>query len=177
MALTREKKEQIVAELTQLLETSKMTVVAKYAGTDVKTMQALKKTAKEEGTRVIVTKNRLFKNALKGNTKYEKADTDSLTGQLLYAFNADDEVAPAQVLASFAKKEPQLEFVGAYSEDGSFVSAEDVKAIASLPSKDQLRGQLVGIFAAPAGGFVRVLSGNIRGVLNALNARAESLGK
>ena len=55
------------------------------------------------------------------------------------------------------------------------MSVEDVKALASLPSKEQLKGQLVGLFAAPLSGFVNVLSGNIRGILNVLNARVQSL--
>ena len=94
---------------------------------------------------------------------------------LLYAFNADDEVAPAQNLYNFAKTNPNIEFVGAYTIDGLFIGADDVKQLASLPSKDQLRGLLVGMFAAPLSGFVNVLSGNIRGVLNVLSARAETI--
>jgi large subunit ribosomal protein L10 len=96
---------------------------------------------------------------------------------LLYAFNSEDEVAPAQNLQAFAKTNPTLEFVGAITADGQFMSAEDVKALANLPSKEQLRAMLVGTIAAPLSGFVNVLSGNIRGVLNVLNARAEALGQ
>ena len=55
------------------------------------------------------------------------------------------------------------------------MEADDVKQLAALPSKDQLRGQLVGLLHAPQRGFVTVLSGNIRGVLNVLGARAESI--
>ena len=55
------------------------------------------------------------------------------------------------------------------------MSTDDVKVLAALPSKDQLRAQLVGTLGAPLSGFVNVLSGNIRGVMNVLNARAESL--
>jgi len=95
---------------------------------------------------------------------------------LMYAFNADDEAAPAQTLAESAKTNPVLEFVGALTHDGQFLSAEDVKAIASLPSKDQLRGQLAGVLAAPLSGLVGVMTGNLRSVMNVLNARAESLG-
>ena len=175
MALTKAKKHEVVEEVSQLINTSKLTVVAQYNGTTVKAMQQLRRDAKESGTSIKVIKNRLVKKALSDNPKFKDTDTDLLTNQLLYAFNSEDEVAPAQALAKFAKTNPSIVFVGAYSIDGQFVPAEDVKALASLPSKDQLRAQLVGTIGAPLSGFVNVLSGNVRGVLNVLNARAESL--
>lgn len=175
MALTKDKKNEIVAEVAQLLASSKMTVVATYPGTTVKAMQDLRLQARENGTQVRVIKNRLVKKAFEQADSHKTADTAVLTGQLLYAFNAEDEAAPAQVLASFAKTNPSLVFVGAFGADGAFMGADDVKALASLPGKQQLRAQLVGTIAAPLSGFVNVMAGNVRGVLNVLTARAESL--
>ncbi len=175
MALTKQKKNEVVEEVAKLLDASKLTVVANYPGTSVKSIQALRKSAKENGTIVKVVKNRLVIKAVEGNDRLKNIDTSAIKGQLLYAFNDQDEVAPAQALAAFAKSEPQITFVGAISGDGQFVSADDVKALASLPGKDQLRAQLVGTIAAPLSGFVNVLSGNIRGVLNVLNARSEAI--
>ena len=100
----------------------------------------------------------------------------ALEGMLLYAFNDQDEVAPAQSLNAFAKKNPTLAFVGAITADGQFMDAADVKALANLPTKDQLRAQLVGTIGAPLSGFANVLAGNVRGVMNVLNARAEAIG-
>ncbi|OVE79140.1 hypothetical protein BVY00_01125, partial [bacterium G20] len=100
-----------------------------------------------------------------------------LHGQLLYAFNSDDEVAPARALADFAKTNPQIEFVAAITAEGQLLEANAVKDLASLPTKDVLRAQLISTIAAPVSGFVNVLAGNVRGVLNVLNARAEALGK
>lgn len=175
MPLTKVEKDKIVADVSQLLEVSKLTVVARYKGTSVKAMQTLRADSKEAGTSIKVIKNRLFKKAIEGTTNLKDSDTSALEGMLLYAFNADDEVAPAQNLYNFAKTNPNIEFVGAYTIDGLFIGADDVKQLASLPSKDQLRGLLVGMFAAPLSGFVNVLSGNIRGVLNVLSARAETI--
>lgn len=175
MALTRAKKLELVDELTQLLKSSKLTVVAKYAGTSVKSMQALKSAGNKDQTTIKVAKNRLVKKALSQIDEFANADSSALNGPLLYAFNANDEVLPAKVLAEFAKTEPQLQFVGAYTPDGQFLAADDVKALAALPSKDQLRGQLVGVFKVPLNGFVGVVSANLRGALNVLNARAQSL--
>jgi len=114
-----------------------------------------------------------FCQALLATDSLKDTDAGRLTGQLLYAFNADDEVAPAQALANFAKKNPTIEFVGAITQEGQFMAVEDVKSLASLPNKDQLRAQLVGTLAAPLSGFVNVLSGNLRGFLNVLSAKAE----
>ena len=175
MALTKAKKQEVIEEVAKLLADSKLTVVAKYEGTSVKAMQQLRRDAKENGTAVKVIKNRLVKQALASNEVLKDVDSSQLVSQLLYAFNSEDEVAPAQVLASFAKLNPNVSFVGAFTVDGQFMSSDDVKALASLPSKDQLRAQLVGTIGAPLSGFVNVLSGNVRGVLNVLNARAESL--
>ena len=175
MALTKQKKNEIVAELTNLLSSSKLTVVAKYEGTTVKSMQALRKEAKLNGTKISVVKNRLVKKALNETENLRDVDVSALKGQLMYAFNSEDEVAPAQVLNNFAKTNPNLQFIGAITLDGQFMSADTVKELASLPSKEQLRGMLVGTFAAPLSGFVGVLSGNIRGLLTVLSARAEVL--
>ena len=71
------------------------------------------------------------------------ADTSALQGMLLYAFNADDEVAPAQILNTFAKTNPTLEFVGALTGEGKFIGADDVKALASFPSKNEMIAQAV----------------------------------
>lgn len=175
MALTKAKKDEIVAEVSKLLIESKMTVIASYPGTTVKAIQSLRRSAKENATVVKVVKNRLVIKAFEGTTALKSADTSVLSGQLLYAFNAEDEAAPAQALATFAKTNPSLVFVGAFAADGTFMGAEDVKALASLPGKDQLRAQLVGTIAAPLSSFVNVMAGNIRGVLNVLSARAETI--
>lgn len=176
MALSKEQKTEVVAEAGGLLNAAKLTVIAKYSGTSVTSMQQLRKEATDKGTRIKIIKNRLFKIALAGNPKFKDIDPGFFNGQLLYAFNAEDEVAPAQSLASFAKKEPQIEFIGGLTADGQFLTADDVKALANLPAKDQLRGQLASVMAAPLANFVSILSGNSRSLLNVLMARAEQVG-
>lgn len=173
MALTKDKKHEVVKEVSDLLSSSKMTVIAKYEGTPVKAMQKLRRDGRDSGTILRVVKNRLVKQAMQQTDILKNTDTGELTGMLLYAFNSEDEAAPAQTLADFAKTQPTIEFVGAFASDGTFVSADDVKEIASLPSKDQLRGMLAGTLKAPLTGFVGVLSGNLRGFLNVLNAKAD----
>ena len=103
MALTKEQKQEVIDKVSSLLDTSKMTVVAKYQGTSVKSLQELRSNARENGTVIQVLKNRLVIKALSDKKTFSDTDVSELKGQLLYAFNADDEVASAQVLANFAK--------------------------------------------------------------------------
>lgn len=170
MALTKEQKNEVVSEITDLLSSSKMTVVAEYRGMTVKSMQALRKEAKENGTSVKVAKNRLVKQALIGVDALKSVETTALTNQLLYAFNSDDEVAPAKALSDFAKKEPALQFVGAITAEGLFISADEVKALANLPSKQQLVAGIINTLQSPLRGSLSALSGNLHGYLKAIEA-------
>jgi large subunit ribosomal protein L10 len=73
----------------------------------------------------------------------------------------------------FSKTNGALEILGAIDEDGKVLSKEEVMALALLPSREQLLGQVVGTIAAPLSGFVRVLNGNVSGLVYALSAIAE----
>ena len=172
MALTKSEKQDVVQEVSDLLSTSKMTVIAKYQGTTVKALQQLRRDARGNGTKVKVVKNRLVIQALKGSEAFKDTDTSTLTGMLLYAFNGEDEVAAAQILNTFAKQNPSLEFVGAISADGQFVDAANVKALASLPGKNQLIAGLINTLNAPVNGVMSGLNGNLHGLLQGLEAKA-----
>jgi large subunit ribosomal protein L10 len=174
MALSKEQKSTVVTNLTELLSSSKMTVVAEYKGMTVKSMQKLRKDANGNGTSVKVVKNRLVKQALSGVDALKGVDVSTLTGQLLYAFNDADEVAPAKALNDFAKTEPALQFVGAFTAEGAFISAEEVKALASLPSKNQLIAGVINTLNSPVRGVMSSLSGNLHGLLQGLEAKASN---
>jgi len=175
MAITRQKKEEIVADVQQLLDDGRMTVVMNYRGLSVKQFQALRREAKDNNVRIVIAKNRLVKLAMQGVAHLKDVDPELLNDQVGLAIGMTDEVAPAQVLAEFAKTNPQLELLGAYNADGDVLDQSQVDVLSKLPSKQQLQGQLVGTIAAPLSGFVNVLSGNVRGLANVLNARARSL--
>lgn len=174
MALTKLKKDEIVSEVAALLADSKMTVVAQYQGTTVKAIQALRRDAKANGTKVSVVKNRLVIKAIESTESIKDVDTTALKGQLLYAFNAQDEVAPASVLATFAKTNPSIQFVGAITAEGKFISVEEVKALAALPSKTQLIAGIINTLQSPVNGVMSGLKGNLHGLLAALEAKATS---
>lgn len=175
MALSQEKKQAVIANLVEHLSSTKMTVMAEYTGLTVKEAQELRILARENGTTLVIVKNRLAKVAISQVESLKDADTSSLQGQLMYAFNPEDEVAPAQVLANFAKEHPSVVLKSAIDAGGEVMDESQVNQLAALPSKEQLRGQLVGTIAAPLSGLVNVLSGNIRGLVNVLNAREQQL--
>lgn len=174
MALTKLEKDDVVAEVASLLSSSKMTVVAKFKGTTVKALQSLRKDAKANGTKVKVIKNRLVIKALQHNDTFKDVDVSQLEGMLLYAFNADDEVAPAQSLHAFAKANPTLEFVGAITAEGLFIDADGVKALAVLPSKNQLIAQVIATLLSPVHDVTNALSGNLHALLDGIEAKASA---
>jgi large subunit ribosomal protein L10 len=172
MALTKEQKNDIVEQIGSLLAQSKLTVVAKYEGTSVKALQALRSQAQESDTKIKVIKNRLVIKALSQNDDLKDVDVDSLNGQLLYAFNGADEVASAQVLANFAKTNPTIEFVGAISPEGRFMPANEVEVLATLPGKNQLIAEVLATLSSPVNDVMGALSGNLHGLLDAIEAKA-----
>lgn len=174
MALTKQKKQAVIGEVASLLADSKLTVVAKYQGTTVKQLQTLRKHAKDSETVVKVIKNRLVVQALNANDLYKESDKSALNSQLLYAFNNADEVAPAKALAEFAKKNPTIQFVGAYTAEGLFIGADEVKALALLPSKNELIAGIIHTLNSPVQGVMSGLTGNLHGLLQGLEAKASN---
>jgi large subunit ribosomal protein L10 len=172
MALTKKEKDEVIAEVSDLLKSSKMTVVAKYQGTTVKAMQSLRKDARDNGTKVKVVKNRLVIQALKTSDTFKDIDMSPLEGMLLYAFNSTDEVAPAQSLNTFAKANPTIEFVGAITAEGKFIGSDEVKALALLPSKDMLIAQVIATLMSPVNDVMNGLSGNLHALLDGVEAKA-----
>lgn len=174
MAITRDKKITLVSEMSETLAASKMTVFAQYQGLSVADIQELRGLAREAGVTIKVIKNRLVRVAMASNDTYKNTDTSPLNGQLLYAISTADEVAPAQILAKFAKTHPALQFAGAFSADGALLSADDVTALASLPSKNQLIGQVVSQLLSPVHDITNALSGNLHALLDGIEAKATS---
>ncbi len=172
MALTKKEKDDVVKEVADMLSSAKMTVVAKYQGTTVKALQQLRRDARDNGTKVKVVKNRLVIKALQANDALKAVDTSALSGMLLYAFNTEDEVAPAKALANFAKANPTIEFVGAITPEGKFASSEDVKALAALPGKNELIAQVVATLLSPVHDVTNGLSGNLHALLDGVEAKA-----
>ena len=159
MAISKDKKQQLVADLNELLSDAKMTVFAKYQGLTVAEMQELRKAARENDVKIKIVKNRLVRVAMGEIAVYKDTDTSALEGQLLYAVSNNDEVAPAQVLAKFAKDHAALELKG-------------VVALSKLPSKEQLIGQVVDMLLSPVNDVTNALSGNLHALLDGIADKA-----
>lgn len=172
MAITRDKKQTLVAEVTNILADAKATAFAKYQGLSVAELQSLRAAAREAGVTIKVVKNRLVRVALESNDTYKDADTSLLEGQLIYAFSTDDEVAPAQVLNNFAKDHPALELVGGFSGEGLTLNTEEIKALAGLPGKEQLIAEVVAQLLSPVHDITNGLSGNLHALLDGVEAKA-----
>lgn len=172
MAITRDKKQSLVDELNSLLSTAKMTVFAHYDGLTVADLQTLRRAARQQSITIKVVKNRLVRVALTQNDNLKEVDSSSLTGQLLYAVSSEDEVAPAQVLANFAKAHPALKLAGAISSEGKLLETDEVKSLATLPSKNELIGQVLATLSSPLDGVMNGLSGNLHALLDGVEAKA-----
>ena len=170
MAISRKAKEQALNQLTQDLGRMKLAVMTDYRGLTVAEAEELRANLRAEGMAYRVTKNTLLRLALKANPAMAELDPAQFTGPLALAFGFDDEVAPARVIFQYAKAHEALEIVGALTPEGELLTPAQVKALATLPTREQLIGQVVGTIAAPLTGFVGVLSANVRSILNVLNA-------
>ncbi len=166
MAKTRLQKEQTLADLTAAFVSSKSAVIVNYQGLKVKEAEELRRKAEKEGIGYVVAKKTLITKALKAaGTEY---DVTALGGMIGVA-TSKDEVAAARLLAEFSKAHESMKILSAVV-DGKIINAIGVQALASLPSREVLLAQVVGTINAPVSGFVNVLAGNLRGLMNVLNS-------
>ena len=172
MAISKDKKQQLVADLNEILSDAKMTVFFLFLCLTVAEMQELRKMARESGVQIKVVKNRLVRVAMDAIAVYKDTDTSALEGQLLYAISSEDEVAPAQVLAKFAKEHEALELKGAFAGDGKTLSEQEVQDLSKLPSKEQLIGQVVDMLLSPVNDITNGLSGNLHALLDGVAEKA-----
>jgi large subunit ribosomal protein L10 len=142
----RARKEELVTELNQSFAEAALVVVTQQTGLTVSESTELRTRMREAGAGYKVTKNRLAKLALAG-TPYEPI-TDLFSGPTAIAYSADP-VAAARVAVNYAKENDKLTVVGGAMGD-TLLDENAVKALASLPSLDELRGKLVGLLNAPA---------------------------
>lgn len=167
---TKDQKKHLVAEVGEKIAASKSMVFANFKSLTVKDVDGLKKELRESGAELKVLKKTLLNIAL------EQAGVElnvrELEGQVAAVFSLD-EVSAAKALANFAKNYKDLNIIvgGVLGTKG--LSVEEVKALAKLPTQDEMRAKLVGTLQAPISSFVRVLGGNISGLARVLQAVAD----
>ncbi len=167
--MDRTEKADLVASLHQTFEDTSMVVVTHYSGLTVAELGDLRGRMREAGALFKVTKNRLTRLALK-DTKFE-ALTDMFTGPTAIAYS-DDPVAAAKVAVNYAKENDKLIVLGG-GLDAETLDADGVKALATLPSLDELRAKIVGMLNTPATRIAGVLQAPGGQVARVISARAE----
>jgi len=154
LSLTRNEKATVVTDVTAQVARSQTLALAEYRGLTVEHLNALRKTAREKGVYLHVLKNTLARRAVKG-TPFEVA-SDAMVGPLIYGFS-EDPVAAAKVVSDFAKTNDKLIVkAGAYA--GKALDAKGVGSLASIPSKEVLLSQLLGLMQSPVARIARVLA-------------------
>ncbi len=171
MPKTRVQKEEILSKLTDRLGRSQGVVLVGTQAVKVDEIEQIRDGLYEHGLQFQVAKNSLLKRALE-ETKTD-VPAELLDQPLALIYSYADPVAAARLLMPFTKDIENLKVLGGIV-DGNFVTAAQVEALAKLPSREQLLGQLVGTLQAPLSGFVNVLAGNIRGLVNVLSAVRDS---
>ncbi len=172
MAISREKKEAMVAEYGERLRRSQALIVAEYRGLKVKQFEALRRDLRASDSEIIVSKNTLLARALAEAGM--PAPDALLRGPTAVAFCFGELTAPAKVLLKHVRDTKVLVLRGGLVGQSVFDQA-GVQALSELPGREQMRAQVVGMLQAPLVGLVNVLSGPVRGFLTVLNARISQL--
>lgn len=164
-------KQAIVQTLADKLQNSCAGVLVEYSGTTVAVDTALRRSMRAAGVDYAVVKNTLTRFAA-NQVGFEALDP-FLNGTTALAVSATDPVAPAKILNDFAKKPNSTIKIKVGFVDGKLITAEDVVALADLPSKEVLIAKVLGTMIAPISGLATVLNANIRGLAVALQAIAD----
>ena len=149
MATKAFKSEKIDA-IKSKVEKAQVAVITEYKGYTVEEITKLRRALQKEGGDYMVTKNTLTKVAIKG-TEYE-AMADLMKGSIAIAFGYEDQVSPAKIVSNFIKTSKKGEILGAVL-DGNLLSADEAKALANLPSKEELYAKMLGSINSPATGI------------------------
>jgi large subunit ribosomal protein L10 len=168
--MVRPEKQNTVKLIKEKFEKSKEVIVTDYRGLSVKDLYDLRSKLREVGVEYKIYKNTLAKIAVTGQP-FEGVK-EYLVGPTAFAFDYENEVEAAKILTEHAKKQKNLEIKGGVIE-GNVVDVASIKQYASLPSKEVLIAQTLGVFAAPVRQAVTVIAAPLQGFINVLKAKAE----
>ena len=156
-----------VALIKEKIDKAQVAVVSEYTGLSVEEITKLRRELQKEGGDYMVTKNTLAKIAIKG-TPYEVL-AETLKGPIAIAFGFTDQVAPAKVLSKFIKDTKKGEIIAA-AMDGQLMSAEEAKALANLPSREELYAKMLGCINSPASGIANSVNAVMSSLVRAVAA-------
>ena len=171
MAISKARKDELVAQYGELVEQSNAIFMADYAGMSVKDLEELRQKVREADGAFHVTKKTLLKHVLQEADK--PVPDELMVGQLAAGFAFDQAPTLAKALVDFAKKEENLTLMGGiFGED--VLSYDQVQALADMPSLPELQAQLLGLISAPARNIASVVASGVRQVINVVDAYAKS---
>ena len=173
MSANFEAKKVVVQEIIEKIKASKSVVLIDYKGLTVAEVSEMRNKCKKANCEYKVYKNTLVRKAF-NELGYDLFDAD-LNGPTATAFSPD-ETAAAKIFAEAVKAMPEKIIPKSAYVDNAYVDAKGVKALADMPSKEELIAKMLGSMQAPIANFAGVLSAMLRGVVVALNAIAEKKG-
>jgi large subunit ribosomal protein L10 len=174
LAISKARKDELVAQYVELLNESRAVFITEYTGLNVKDINQLRQEIRKAEGAFHVTKNTLLRHALeKTNRPVPEA---LLTGQVAAGFALNEAPTMAKTLTDFAKNQNKLVIKGAIL-GSDILTAEQVSDLAKLPSRDELRAQIIGMLSAPAQNLASVIAGGVRQVVNVIDAYAKKEGE
>lgn len=164
---TKAFKENKIETIKQQLSKAQVAIVTEYKGLSVDEITSLRRKLQKENGDYTVTKNTLAKIAVKG-TQFEVL-TDCFKGPIALAFGFNDQVSPAKVVSNFIKEVKKGEVIAA-ALDGKLLSAEETKALANLPSKEEIYAKMLGCINSPASGIANATNSVITQLVRTMAA-------
>ncbi len=171
MPKTRKQKEAVLQNLIASLKNAKGVALTVFSGLKVTTDRPFRHELYHEGIEYSVVKKTLLRKAFQ-ELNYPSDAVDKIQGNISIATSSQDEVAPAKAMDNFMKNNQTMGFIGGILEN-QWIDSNRIKALAQLPGRDELIAKTVGTIKAPLSGFVNVLAGNLRGLVNVLKAVQE----
>jgi len=170
--LTKNQKQQIIEELTDKIKRQKGLIFSDFRGLKVGEIEELRGELRKAEIEYKIAKKTLIKLALEKTKK--EVDLSQFKGSLALTIGYNDPIMPAKILNKFTKTHKNLKILGGLMED-KFLTIEEVKALAKIPSKNELIANLIGNLKSPINAFANVLKGNIRNLIGILNAISNNI--
>ncbi|MBU0706411.1 50S ribosomal protein L10 [Patescibacteria group bacterium] len=172
MAVTRQKKEEVLKELVEKFSRSKSVVFANYRGLDVASISELRSELRKEDAEMKVAKKTLMGLAAKDIVG--ELDKSVMEGPVVATFSYEDPLSGIRILFKFSKKNDNIKLLGGIV-DGKVVGPEVIQQYAKLPGRLELLAKLIGSMNAPLSGFVGIGNGLIGGIVRVLNAYKDTM--
>ena len=168
--MKREDKHAVVADLNQRMRQAKVAILTRFVGLNVEKMTQLRRELRKAAVEYRIVKNTLLRLAIQGTEK--EVLGSKIEGPVALAWSNTDPVAPARVLAKFAKDYAQLQILVAYS-DGRLWGPAEIQQWVNLPSLEELRGRILGLIQVPASKLVRLIGTPSTRLAQVVKAKSE----